>query len=114
MADFVIAAQASPGVRWTLVELESPVSRLINPDNKGPGGHPAARGRQIEDWRRWLSTNLRYTRSARDAGRLGLLGITAEVPGLIIMDARLMTTEPPKSGNCTPGASTFRYAPTTG
>ncbi|MBT2445335.1 hypothetical protein J7E93_35685 [Streptomyces sp. ISL-36] len=40
---------------------------------------------QIEDWRKWLSSNLHYARSARSADGLGLPGITAEVPGLIII-----------------------------
>ncbi|MFJ4793321.1 Shedu anti-phage system protein SduA domain-containing protein [Kitasatospora purpeofusca] len=85
MADFMIAGQTSLGVRWTLVELESPVSRLTNPGNKRATTTLRHAVDQIEDWRRWLSTNLHYARSARDADGLGLPGITAEVPGLIIM-----------------------------
>lgn len=85
MADFMIAGQTSLGVRWTLVELESPVSRLTNPGNKRATATLRHAVDQIEDWRRWLSTNLHYARSARDADGLGLPGITAEVPGLIIM-----------------------------
>lgn len=85
MADFMIAGQTSLGVRWTLVELESPVSRLTNPGNRRATATLRHAVDQIEDWRRWLSTNLHYARSARDADGLGLPGITAEVPGLIIM-----------------------------
>lgn len=85
MADFMIAGQTSLGLQWTLVELESPVSRLTNPGNKRATTTLRHAVDQIEDWRRWLSTNLHYARSARDADGLGLPGITAEVPGLIIM-----------------------------
>ncbi|MGK9465081.1 Shedu anti-phage system protein SduA domain-containing protein (plasmid) [Streptomyces sp. G6] len=85
MADFMIAGQTSLGVQWTLVELESPVSRLTNPGNKRATVTLRHAVDQIEDWRRWLSTNLHYARAARDADGLGLPGITAEVPGLIIM-----------------------------
>lgn len=85
MADFMIAGQTSLGLRWTLVELESPVSRLTNPGNKRATTTLRHAVDQIEDWRRWLSSNLHYARSARDADGLRLPGITAEVPGLIIM-----------------------------
>ncbi|WP_189833967.1 Shedu anti-phage system protein SduA domain-containing protein [Streptomyces zaomyceticus] len=85
MADFMIAGQTSLGIRWTLVELESPVSRMSNPGNKRASTTLRHAVDQIEDWRRWLSANLHYARSARNADGLGLPGITAEVPGLIIM-----------------------------
>ncbi|MFF4453785.1 Shedu anti-phage system protein SduA domain-containing protein [Streptomyces goshikiensis] len=85
MADFMIAGQTSLGVRWTLVELESPVSRMANPGNKRATTTLRHAVDQIEDWRRWLSNNLHSARSTRDADGLGLPGITAEVPGLIIM-----------------------------
>ncbi|PJJ00729.1 uncharacterized protein DUF4263 [Streptomyces sp. 2333.5] len=85
MADFMIAGETSLGLRWTLVELESPVSRLTNPGNKRATKTLRHAVDQIEDWRKWLSNNLHYARSARGADGLGLPGITAEVPGLIIM-----------------------------
>ncbi|WP_157536129.1 Shedu anti-phage system protein SduA domain-containing protein [Kitasatospora mediocidica] len=85
MADFLIAGQTSLGMRWVLVELESPVSRMSNPGNRRATMTLRHAVDQIEDWRRWLSSNLHYARSARANNGLGLPGITAEAPGLIIM-----------------------------
>ncbi|MFE7098816.1 Shedu anti-phage system protein SduA domain-containing protein [Streptomyces erythrochromogenes] len=85
MADFMVAGETSLGIRWLLVELESPVSRLTNPGNRRATMILRHAVDQIEDWRKWLSSNLHYARSARGADGLGLPGITAEVPGLIIM-----------------------------
>jgi hypothetical protein len=85
MADFLIAGQSSLGTRWVLVELESPVSRMTNPGNRRATTTLRHAVDQIEDWRRWLSSNLHYARSARADNGLGLPGITAEAPGLIIM-----------------------------
>ncbi|MEU0704146.1 Shedu anti-phage system protein SduA domain-containing protein [Streptomyces bacillaris] len=76
--DFLIASQTSEGLRWHLVELESPTARLTN-----VGDHresPTLRHAidQIQDWREWLKTNLLSARAA-------LPGITVDARGLIIM-----------------------------
>lgn len=84
-ADFLIAGETSLGLRWLLVELETPVSRLTNPGNRRATTTLRHAVDQIEDWRQWLSSNLHYARSARNNNGLGLPGITAEAPGLIIM-----------------------------
>lgn len=85
MADFMIAGYSSQGIRWVAVELESPLHRLTNPKNKRATSALRHAVDQIEDWRKWLTTNLSYARAAREADGLGLPGITAELPGLVII-----------------------------
>ncbi|MGW2144064.1 Shedu anti-phage system protein SduA domain-containing protein [Nonomuraea bangladeshensis] len=85
MADFLIAGYTSGGLRWTLVELESPIKRLTNPGNGRASLTLRHAIDQIEDWRRWLATNLAYARASREDGGLTLPGITADARGLIII-----------------------------
>lgn len=85
MADFLLAGRTSAGLRWTLIELESPTKRLTNPGNGRASPTLRHAIDQIEDWRQWLTTNLDYARRPRDEGGLGLAGITADARGLIII-----------------------------
>lgn len=85
MADFLIAGRTSVGLRWILVELESPTHRLTNPGNHRASPTLRHAVDQIEDWRQWLTSNLAYARAPRDSDGLGLPGITADARGLIIM-----------------------------
>ncbi|MFD2767582.1 Shedu anti-phage system protein SduA domain-containing protein [Micromonospora eburnea] len=85
MADFLIAARTSMGLRWTLVELESPTKRLTNASNGKASPTLRHAVDQIEDWRAWLTANLAVARSPREEGGLGLPGITADARGLIII-----------------------------
>lgn len=84
MADFLIAGSTSAGLRWTLIEIESPTKKFLIKN-----GEPSETLRhaihQIEDWREWLASNLFSARAARDEGGLGLPGITADARALIIM-----------------------------
>lgn len=84
-ADFLVAGLTSLGLRWLLVELESPLSRLSNPGDRRATTTLRHAVDQIEDWRAWLAANLAYARLPREEHGLGLPGITAEAQGLIIM-----------------------------
>jgi hypothetical protein len=80
--DFLVAYRNSAGVHWTLIELESPTAQALT--NKG---RPAAKLNealgQIRDWRIWLRQNIAYAHA-----QLGLHGIDAEAPGIVIIGRR--------------------------
>ncbi|MFF3431365.1 Shedu anti-phage system protein SduA domain-containing protein [Streptomyces sp. NPDC002602] len=76
--DFLIASRTSVGLRWHLVELESPTERLTNPGNQRESPTLRHAIDQIQDWREWLKPNLL-------AARQTLPGITMDARGLIIM-----------------------------
>jgi antiviral defense system Shedu protein SduA len=83
-ADFLIAHEASGGLVWCAVELESPRAKVFTKK-----GDPSAilyhALRQISDWREWLSRNRDYAERPRKLQGLGLTDIDPELPGLIII-----------------------------
>jgi len=85
--DFVVGEHHSFGYDWHLIELESPRIPLFT-----KGGDPRAQLthaiRQIHDWRAWLQRNQNYASRTRSESGLGLIDITSNVPGLIIMGRR--------------------------
>ncbi|MGW4025744.1 MULTISPECIES: Shedu anti-phage system protein SduA domain-containing protein [unclassified Streptomyces] len=78
VSDFLIASRTSAGLRWHLVELESPTERLTNPGNQRASPTLRHAIDQIQDWREWLKVNLLSARAS-------LPGITVDARGLIIM-----------------------------
>lgn len=82
--DFLIASRTSAGIRWHLVELESPTERLTNPGNQRESPTLRHAIDQIQDWREWLKTNLLSARTT-------LPGITVDARGLIIMGRKDQT-----------------------
>ncbi|MFF4351081.1 Shedu anti-phage system protein SduA domain-containing protein [Streptomyces sp. NPDC001530] len=85
--DFLVARIDSGGVRWTLVELESPTAQLFTKD-----GQPRKELRkglsQIQDWRDWLTANRDVARRSRTDQGLGLIGIDHMASGLVIIGRR--------------------------
>ena len=82
--DFLIAAETSNGLQWTLVEIESPTAALTISD----GQHSSQLRKaiqQIIDWREWLSNSANYARRSVADNGLGLPGIRADARGLIII-----------------------------
>lgn len=83
-ADFLIARLDSRGVRWTLVELESPRARLFTKDRR-PRKELAKGLNQILEWRTWLNDNRSYARRKGRNG-LGLIDIDGEAcSGLVLI-----------------------------
>jgi hypothetical protein len=80
--DFLVAYRNSAGMNWTLIELESPAVLTLT-----TRGRPAAKLNealgQIRDWRIWLRKNISYAHA-----QLGLRGIDAEAPGIVIIGRR--------------------------
>lgn len=92
VADFLIADADSTGIRWTLIELESP--RVCPFLKSGEWSKEARRAEyQIESWRHYLRENLDAARKdSRDEG-LGLVDIDPGVPGLILISRRSLVAE---------------------
>jgi hypothetical protein len=91
-ADFLIAGMTSLGLRWTLVELESPTASLTIAD-----GQPSKQLRkglqQIRDWREWLQENLDHARKPRRLQGLGLFGIRPHARALVIIGRGRLSTD---------------------
>lgn len=80
--DFLLASQTSIGIRWAMIELESPLEKALT--KAGLPAKKAAEGlKQIRDWRGWIRENVSY---ARD--QLGLTDIDAECPSYLIIGRR--------------------------
>ncbi|MGH8350692.1 MAG: Shedu anti-phage system protein SduA domain-containing protein, partial [Pseudomonas sp.] len=76
--DFLVARLDSLGVKWVLVELESPTAPLFTKDRRE--SRQLAKGiSQINEWRRWLDDNRTYARRAGRSG-LGLKDIASDSP----------------------------------
>jgi Domain of unknown function (DUF4263) len=97
VADFFIADVDSTGVRWVLLELESPASDIA----LARGNQFEKRARrgvaQIEEWREWLQDNLDTARRPRSQNGLGLVDIRPDVPGLVIVGRRHRLIEPART-----------------
>lgn len=87
VTDFIIGDKDSSGYTWIAVELESPRARLFTETGDETAALRHA-WRQIEDWRVWLQSNQNYAaRRIEDAG-LGLIDISPNCEGWIIMGRR--------------------------
>lgn len=91
--DFLIAAETSLGLLWTLVELESPTASLTISDGQHSKQLRKAI-KQVTDWREWLSDNSNYAqRNTRENG-LGLPGIRSDAHAVIIISRAERSTVP--------------------
>jgi hypothetical protein len=82
--DFVIGEKNSLDRMWTLVELQSPSTKLFT--KKGRRTTQLDEGiEQILSWRRWLAANRDYARRPPSEGGLGLTGITDQSYGLVLI-----------------------------
>ena len=85
--DFLIAEMSSIGIEWHTVEIESPRAVSHRKDGLASDALDHAIG-QIRDWRKWLMHNIGYARRSQTENGLGLVGIDARVPGLILIGRR--------------------------
>lgn len=70
--DFVIADVDSLGVRWLLVELETPKSGIYLKDGSALDKFAREGVDQIIDWRSWMMNNIAYAQRPRKNHGLGL------------------------------------------
>lgn len=86
--DFIVGSVDSIGIRWLLVELETPQSEvtLLNDNQLDQYGRKGVS--QIESWREWLIQNLDYARRSRRNHGLGLPDLRPANDGLVIVGRR--------------------------
>lgn len=82
--DFLIGDQDSGGRSWVAVELEGPQRRIFNRDGE-PSRWLWHAIRQIIDWRVWLELNRDYAARLPREGGLGLVDVSAALPGLVLI-----------------------------
>ena len=85
--DFLLAEMDSIGIHWYAVALESHRSNVFRHDGLPRQEVNHALG-QIRDWREWFSNNIEYARKPPDEHGLGLVGIQATLPGMILIGRR--------------------------
>jgi len=80
--DFAVVDVRSSGYKWYLMELESPVARVLT----RVGGEPSKEYRhakqQIDDWRIWLRANVAYSKERK------YYGLDDTFMGIIVMGRR--------------------------
>ena len=91
--DFIIGDVDSLGVRWVLIELETPRSGIylkggLQFDEKARKGVS-----QVLDWRNWLSSNIAYARRRRSEDGLGLFDIREKSEAIILVGRRALMPE---------------------
>lgn len=88
MPDFIIGDVDSLGIRWVLVELETPRSGIYL--NGGDLFDEKARKgiSQIIEWRNWLSENISYARRRRSENGLGLFDIREKSEAIVLVGRR--------------------------
>ncbi|XSG81115.1 MAG: Shedu anti-phage system protein SduA domain-containing protein [Methyloligella sp. ZOD6] len=90
--DFLISDLDSLGIRWILVELETPISSVTLRQNDL--AKVARRGiSQIEEWRSWLENNLDFARRSKRADGLGLVDIRPRSEGLLLVGRRTLLNQ---------------------
>lgn len=94
VADFLIADSDSTGIRWRLIELESPRVRVL-----GRSGQWLKEARKAQDqirtWRHYIRENLDAVRKPPSEEGLGLVDIEAGSPALILISRRSIVAKDP-------------------
>ena len=86
--DFLIAGVDSLGIRWVLVELETPGSGVYLNDGRQFDQKVRKGLSQIVDWRHWLDENLAYARAFKPNDGLGLVDIRPNPPAMVLVGRR--------------------------
>lgn len=88
IADFLLADVDSTGIRWILVELETPDSPVTLASKNEFDSHAREGVSQIQEWRGWLERNRSTARELRSEEGLGLVDITPRAEGLVVVGRR--------------------------
>lgn len=93
VADFFLADVDSTGIRWVLVELETPISpvTLLNKDDFDKYARTGIS--QIKQWRQWIQDNIDTARRFRKDNGLGLVDIRSQAEGLVLVGRRAKLRE---------------------
>jgi Shedu protein SduA, C-terminal len=94
VADFLIADSDSTGIRWRLIELESPRVRVL-----GRSGQWLKEARKAQDqirtWRHYIRENSDAVRKPPSEEGLGLVDIEAGAPAFILISRRSIVAKDP-------------------
>lgn len=92
--DFLLADLDSTGMRWLLVELESPRATLALKSSNDFAKEARKGLSQINEWREWLQDNLAMARSlpGPTSHGVGLAGIVPSPDGLLLVGRRASVT----------------------
>lgn len=94
VADFLIADSDSTGIRWRLIELESPRARVLG--RQGQWLKEARKAQeQIKAWRHYIRENLDAARKPLSDEGLGLVDVEPGTPALILISRRSIVTKDP-------------------
>lgn len=88
VADFLLADVDSGGIRWILVELETPHSSVTLSRGNDFDRYARRGVRQIMEWREWLQNNLDQARRPRSQDGLGLPDIRPQARALVLVGRR--------------------------
>jgi len=86
--DFLLGSVDSLGIRWYLVELETPRSGTYLKRGDALDRYARKGSEQVIEWRKWVSDNLSHVRGRRSEGGLGLFDIEAHAPAFVIVGRR--------------------------
>jgi hypothetical protein len=86
--DFIIGGVDSLGVRWVLIELETPRSGIYLKDGLQLDEKARKGVSQILSWRNWLSSNIAYARGRRSDDGLGLFDIREKTEAVVLVGRR--------------------------
>jgi len=86
--DFLLADVDSLGIRWLLVELETPASTVTLRDENVLEKRARKGVSQVEEWRDWIMNNLDLARRPRRDSGLGLIDIRPQSEGLVLVGRR--------------------------
>jgi hypothetical protein len=82
--DFLVGRLDSPGLRWKLVELQSPKAQLFTKADR-PADQLREGIEQVLRWRRWLKNNRDMAIRSPSEDGLGLITIDSNTDGLVII-----------------------------
>lgn len=91
--DFLLADVDSIGIKWTLVELETPNSGISLASKNDFDQYTRKGISQIKEWREWLLQNLSYASKPTSEKGLGLTGIRPDCDGLILVGKRSLLND---------------------
>jgi len=86
--DFLLSDVDSLGIRWLLVELETPLSAVTLKNDTMLDQYARKGLSQIEEWRNWIQENLELARRSRRKGGMGLIDIRPKSEGLVLVGRR--------------------------
>jgi Domain of unknown function (DUF4263) len=86
--DFLVCDVNSIGVRWVMIELETPRCGIYLSDGKSLNKNVRKGTNQITEWRGWLEENRAYAQRPKAQEGLGLPGILSRSEALVIVGQR--------------------------